>query len=58
MLATKLRGNEGDVIGFRIVAQDDEEQKALRRFWEGGMKMNSFSANGEEIGITFEDMIE
>lgn len=58
MLATKLMGNEGNIIGFRIIAQDSEEQKALRRFWEGGMKMNSLSANGEEIGITFEDLIE
>lgn len=56
MLAAKIRGNGGGVIGVRIIAQDNEEQNVLRRFWDGGMKMNSFRANGEDIGITFEDL--
>jgi len=56
MLAAKIRGNEGGVIGVRIIAQDNEEQNVLRRFWNSGMKMNSFRANGEDIGITFEDL--
>lgn len=58
MLSTKLRDQDGGVIGVRIIAQDSEEQGVLRRFFEGGMKLNSFSAGGEEIGITFEDLIK
>ena len=61
MLATKLRGigyQEGDIIGIRVIAQDSEEQKVLRRLFDGGMKVNSVVSNGEEIGITFIDLIE
>ena len=61
MLATKLRGigeHEGDIIGIRVIAQDSEEQKVLRRLFDGGMKINSVVSNGEEIGITFEDLIK
>ena len=59
MLATKLIGigdQEGDIIGIRVIAQDSEEQKVLRRLFDGGMKINSVVSNGEEIGITFEDL--
>ena len=61
MLATKLIGigdQECDIIGIRVIAQDSEEQKVLRRLFDGGMKINSVVSNGEEIGITFEDLIE
>ena len=61
MLTTTIKENDvsgSKVIGMRIVAEDSEEQKILRRFWDGGMKMNSFSASGEEIGVTFEDSIK
>ena len=61
MLATKLIGigdQEGDIIGIRVIAQDSEEQKVLRRLFDGGMKINSVVSNGEEIGITFSDLIE
>ena len=61
MLATKLRGigeHEGDIIGIRVIAQDSEEQKVLRRLFDGGMKVNSVVSNGEEIGITFSDLIK
>ena len=61
MLATKLRGigeHEGDIIGIRVIAQDSEEQKVLRRLFDGGTKVNSLVSNGEEIGITFSDLIK
>ena len=60
MLATKLRESEDQdsaVIGVRIIAQDDGEEKILRRFWDGGMKMNALYS-GSEIEITFDDLIK
>jgi len=61
MLATKLRGmgdQEGDIIGIRVIAQDSGEQSVLRRLFDGGMNVNSVVSNGEEIGITFEELIK
>jgi hypothetical protein len=61
MLATKLRGTvdgKDGIIGIRVIAQDSEEQNVLRRLFDGGMKVNSVVANGEEIGITFSDLIK
>ena len=57
-LVAKIRGIEGDITGIRVIAQDSEEQNVLRRFFDGGMKVNSFNASGEEIGITFSDLIK
>ena len=60
MLAAKLRKTtkqDSEVIGVRIFAQDDREKDILRRFWDGGMKMNALHSDNE-IEISFADLIE
>jgi len=61
MLVTKKTETPGDstsdVVGIRIVSQDDEELSILRRFWDGGIKLNATNAIGYEIVITFADLI-
>lgn len=60
MLTTKLKKTDeqdSEVIGVRIFAQDDKEKKILRRFWDGGMKMNALHSDNE-IEISFADLIE
>lgn len=60
MLVTNLRKTteqDSEVIGVRIIAQDDGEREILRRFWDGGMKMNAMYGENE-VDITFADLIE
>ncbi|MHA1614142.1 MAG: hypothetical protein ACTSYJ_04810 [Candidatus Thorarchaeota archaeon] len=62
MLVTKKIETPGDstsnVVGIRIASQNDEELSILRRFWDGGIKLNATNNIGSEIVITFADLIK
>jgi len=43
--------------GIQVTARNKIEEVILRRFWDKGIKLNSFTNGGEKLGLTFADLI-
>ena len=43
--------------GIRVIARNKIEEAMLRRFWDKGIKLNSLTNGGEELGLTFADLV-
>lgn len=44
-------------FGIHLVSENEEDMIILRRFFEGGAKVNSIYQDGEKLDITFKDLI-
>lgn len=51
---------DNEVFGVELTAESEEEDKALRRFDEGGVKINAITprrGNDSSLQLTFADLI-
>lgn len=47
----------GDV-GVELIAEDDVDRAIIRRFWKGGVKVNSITNTDQEMSLTFAELIK
>ncbi len=50
-----------ETTGIEITAENEAEDKALKRFWDGGVKINGITPrrnNETSLQLTFADLIE
>lgn len=49
-----------ELIGIDLIAEDDLDERILQRFWDGDIKLNSYTPHrkGSQIQITFRDLIK
>lgn len=45
-------------IGLKLIPETDKEQHIIKRFWDGGIKLNSFESAGTIITISFGDLVQ
>jgi len=50
---------DGEIFGIELTAESAEEEKIIRRFWEGGIKINGLTTRGigSSLELTFADLI-
>lgn len=51
---------QGGIFGIELTAESEEEDKILRRFWEGGVKINGITErpdNDSALELTFADLV-
>lgn len=50
---------EGDLIGINLIAEDELDEHILERFWDGGLKANSYWKRpiNSQMQVTFRDLI-
>jgi len=59
-MKVELASWSGKVRGVELTAESEEEDKALRRFDEGGVKINAITPrpdNTSSLELTFADLI-
>jgi len=59
-MKAKLVSSRNEVFGIELTAENEEEDKALRRFWEGGVRINAITQrphNESSLQLTFADLI-
>lgn len=52
--------SRNEVFGVELTAEGKEDDKALRRFWEGGVKVNAVTERPDgrsSLQLTFADLI-
>lgn len=50
-----------EVYGITLTAESEEDNRALKRFWKSGVKVNAVTERGKNnssLQLTFADMIE
>lgn len=49
-----------ELIGIDLIAEDDLDEDILQRFWDGGIKLNSYMPRrkGRKMQIIFRDLIK
>lgn len=49
---------KGDVIGIELISENREEEIMLRRFFDGGVKVNAINMSKDvSLELTFRDLI-
>jgi hypothetical protein len=43
--------------GIELTADTEADKVILRRFWDGGVKVNSIAGDRRELHLTFADLI-
>ena len=56
-MKVKIKLDNGKPYGIELTAQTFAERNILKRFWDGGAKLNSMT-NDDKIEFTFADLIE
>lgn len=59
-MKAELKSWKDKVFGVELTAENEEEDKALRRFDEGGIKINAITPrrdNDTSLEFTFADLI-
>lgn len=46
-----------ETFGIELIPENEEEHGILRRFWDGGVKVNGYSSSGD-LQLTFADLIK
>lgn len=57
-LRRETSDRNSEIVGMNIIATYDGDPEILRRFFDGGIKINTISENNEVLGITFADLIK
>jgi hypothetical protein len=55
----KMRIEQVEGIGINLIAEDQEEERQLERFWNSGVKVNSLThhSKGSSLQLTYADLI-
>lgn len=57
MRTSVLRDEKKKPYGIRVTAVKETEKALLRRFYEGGVKVNSITGDMRELHLTFQDLV-
>jgi len=52
-----IKKDAGEPYGVELIASSSQDREIVRRFWEGGVKLNSVTNGDEKIEFTFADLI-
>lgn len=59
-MKAELASWEGDVFGINLTAENEDEDKALKRLFDKGVKINALTprkANQASLQVTFADLV-
>jgi hypothetical protein len=60
-MKAELKSYDDEVFGIELTAESEGEDKALRRFWDGGVKINAITCrrnNESSLQLTFADLLD
>jgi hypothetical protein len=56
-LKLRIKLDAGKPYGVELIASSFRDKEIIKRFWNGGVKINSVTNGDEKIEFTFADLI-